>query len=193
MLALVKNFLVEKKCGTVCCCDATASSFVSKVRGKVFTHFHTVAIKRHNSMQNWLFGLPGQIFSYEQSPCCQRKWWAFPWLCSSPVSPVSVSVNLNFLCMAHAFFPEHLSIHYQGLSHFSRDLHKIWSCSFVVSIAKSHDSKWKDLKNQKFRIFLHRLPRYASIIIYCCIVLLQLLYIFQHQSRKLRIPHHIIF
>jgi hypothetical protein len=41
--------------------------------GPVFTHFHAVAIKRHNSMQNWLFHLPGWNLC-EQSSWCQRKW-----------------------------------------------------------------------------------------------------------------------
>jgi hypothetical protein len=33
------------KCETVRCRDATASSFVAKVRGKVFSHFQAVAVK----------------------------------------------------------------------------------------------------------------------------------------------------
>jgi hypothetical protein len=33
-------------------------------------------------MRNWLFGLPEGIIC-EQSPWCQRKWWACSWLCSS--------------------------------------------------------------------------------------------------------------
>jgi hypothetical protein len=33
--------------------------------------------------------------------------------------------------------------------------------------------------------FVHRLPRYASTFIYCCIMLLQLLYSWHHQSQKL--------
>jgi hypothetical protein len=36
--------------------------------------------------------------------------------------------------------------------------------------------------------FVHWLPRYAGIIIYCCIMLLQLLYRWQYQSLKLWIP-----
>jgi hypothetical protein len=66
------------------CCDATASSFVAKVRGEVFAHIQEVAAKRYSSMRHWLFGLLGRIV-YEQSSWCQRKWWAFYWLCSSPV------------------------------------------------------------------------------------------------------------
>jgi hypothetical protein len=45
---------------TVHCCDATASSFIVK-GGEVFEHFYAVAVKRHSSMRNWLFGLPGRI------------------------------------------------------------------------------------------------------------------------------------
>jgi hypothetical protein len=103
MLVLVRNSLVKNKCETVRCRDATASSIAVKDRSEVFAHFHKVAVKRHNSMRNWLFGLPGRILC-EQSPWCQRKWWSCSWLCSSPVSPFSVSVSLDFPCTAHAFF-----------------------------------------------------------------------------------------
>jgi hypothetical protein len=51
MLFLVENSLV-KKSKMACCRDATASSFVAKVRGEVFAHFHVVAVKRHSSMRN---------------------------------------------------------------------------------------------------------------------------------------------
>jgi hypothetical protein len=37
--------------------------FVAKVRGEVFAHFHAVAAERQENMQNWPFGLLGQIFS----------------------------------------------------------------------------------------------------------------------------------
>jgi hypothetical protein len=40
------------------CCDATASSFVNKVRGEVFTYFDAVTVKCHSGMRNGLFGLP---------------------------------------------------------------------------------------------------------------------------------------
>jgi hypothetical protein len=40
-----------EKCLTMRYCHATVSSFVAKVWGKIFTHFHAVAIKHHNSMQ----------------------------------------------------------------------------------------------------------------------------------------------
>jgi hypothetical protein len=79
------NILGEKrKCVVVRCCNATASSFVARILGEVFAYLHAVAIKHHNSMRNWLFSLSGRILC-EQSLWCQRKWWACPWLCSSPV------------------------------------------------------------------------------------------------------------
>jgi hypothetical protein len=34
--------------------DETASSFVAKVQGEVFIHFHEVALKSHSNMQNSL-------------------------------------------------------------------------------------------------------------------------------------------
>jgi hypothetical protein len=43
------------------CHDATAGSFVVEVWAEVFAQFHTVGLKRHSSMRNWLFGLPGRI------------------------------------------------------------------------------------------------------------------------------------
>jgi hypothetical protein len=42
----------NRNCEMVCCCNATASSFVAKVQDEVFVHFHAITIKRHSSMQN---------------------------------------------------------------------------------------------------------------------------------------------
>jgi hypothetical protein len=36
---------LRRKCETVRCCDATASSFVAKIRGENFAHFQAVAVK----------------------------------------------------------------------------------------------------------------------------------------------------
>jgi hypothetical protein len=76
----------------------------------------------------------------------------------------------------------------------SRTLHKMWCCSFVVSIAKSHYTTPTKRAYEIIHVHpsssnsVHWLPRYASTIIYSCIALLQLLYRWQHQSRKLWIP-----
>jgi hypothetical protein len=37
-------------CEAVHCSDATARSFVAKVLGQVFAHFHAVAVKCHSSI-----------------------------------------------------------------------------------------------------------------------------------------------
>jgi hypothetical protein len=92
MLVLVKNILMKRKCETVRCRDATASSSVSKVRGEVFAHFHAIAVKRYSSTRNWLFGMPGRIL-YEQFPWCQRKWWACSFVCFSPVTLFRSALN----------------------------------------------------------------------------------------------------
>jgi hypothetical protein len=49
---LVKNSLVKRECETVRYHDATASSFVSKVRDENFVQFHIVAMKPNSSVQN---------------------------------------------------------------------------------------------------------------------------------------------
>jgi hypothetical protein len=62
LLFFLKNSLAKRKCETVHCHDATASSFVAKVQSKAFVHFHAVAVKHHKSVQNLLFGLPDKFF-----------------------------------------------------------------------------------------------------------------------------------
>jgi hypothetical protein len=117
------------KCETVRWSEATASFFIAKVWGEAFAHFHEVAVKRHSTMCNWLFGLPGRILS-EQSPWCERKLWACSWLCYAPVSHYSVSVSLDFPCTVHAFFPEGLSNLCQGLRlNFSEICTKLYAYS----------------------------------------------------------------
>jgi hypothetical protein len=97
---------------------------VSEVRGEVFAHFHSSAVKHHGIMQNWLFFLPGR-FICEQSSWRQIKWWACSCLCFSPLSSFSVFVCFDFPCTAHAFFPERLSNYFPVPPfHFFRDLLK---------------------------------------------------------------------
>jgi hypothetical protein len=119
------------------------------------------------------------------------------WVCSSPVSPFSILASLDFPCMAHASFPKCLSIHCQGLHHTFPRFAQNWMlfpCQIHHEVASGriHDSTSKDVKNQDFHPaawnFVHCLPIYASTIVHRCIVLLQLLYRWQHQSRKLWIP-----
>jgi hypothetical protein len=50
MLLLVKDSLLKKEVRVGTCPDATASSFVPKVRVEAFAHFDTVAANHHSSM-----------------------------------------------------------------------------------------------------------------------------------------------
>jgi hypothetical protein len=52
MLVFGQKFPCKKGNGAVQCRDATASSFVAKIRDKVFARFHAGAIKRYGIMQN---------------------------------------------------------------------------------------------------------------------------------------------
>jgi hypothetical protein len=114
MLFLVQNSWWKRWRNAIYIHDATASPFVAKVRGEILAYFHAVAVKRHSSMWNWKFGLPWWSLC-EHSLWCQRKRWACSWLCSSPVSPFSISVNLDFPFTAQTFFPESMPNHCQGL------------------------------------------------------------------------------
>jgi hypothetical protein len=178
------------------CRDATVSSLATEVQEEVLAYFHAVSVERHNSMRIWMFGLPGRILC-EQSPRCQRKWWVCSWLCSSLLSPFSISVSFDFPSTAHAFFPERLSNHLKGLRpifpRFPQNLmHTRCRIHRQIPSGLLHDSKWKVIENQNFHPtawnFVHWLPRYSNAIIYSCIALVQLLYRRQHQSRKLWIP-----
>jgi hypothetical protein len=148
--------------------------------GEVFAHFHAVAVKRHNSMRNWLFGLPWIILCVK-APWCQRKGWACSWLWSSPFS---VSVSLEFSCTDHDFFPERWSNHCQGILavslRFAQSL-MLFLCRLHCEIAsgQKYYSKQKDAKNQHVHPtawnFVHWPQRHASTTTYHCIALLQLL------------------
>jgi hypothetical protein len=170
--------------------DATASSFAAKVRGEVFTRFHAVAVKRHGSMRNWVFGLPGRILC-EQSSWCQRKLRKCSWLCTSPFP---VSVNLDFPCTARAFFPERLTNHCQGVRHTLFEIYTKCDAQLLSDPSRNRvrpdtrlQIKWrkKSAHQPSGANFVHWLPRHASTNTYRYITLLQQLYRWRHQSRKL--------
>jgi hypothetical protein len=106
VLFLFKNMLVR-------CRYAISRSFVAKVLREVLATF-SVAVKGHSSIAE-LIVWPARTNSLWTVTCCQRKWWVCSWLCSASVSPFTVSVNLNFLSTAYAFFPERLSNHCHGV------------------------------------------------------------------------------
>jgi hypothetical protein len=113
------------------------------------------------------------------------------------------SMPFKRLCMAYAFFPERLFFHCQGLCCTSPSTaeHLMHAqCSFVKSIAKLYHARFMtQIKECKTLHtcpaawnFVYWLQRYATTIICCCIALLeQLVYRWQHQSRKLWIQPHI--
>jgi hypothetical protein len=44
--------MVKKEVRDCACRDATASYFVVEVKGEVFEHFHTIAVKPNSSIRN---------------------------------------------------------------------------------------------------------------------------------------------
>jgi hypothetical protein len=129
-----KNSLMSKsKYETVHCRDATASSFIAEVRGEVFARFHAVALKRHSSMRNWLFGLLGRILC-QQSPWCKKKMMIMLLTLSRWVCTFHVLLMLSPRTFVKSF-PG-------SPSHCLGGLHKIWCCSYVGAIAKSHQVRY---------------------------------------------------
>jgi hypothetical protein len=145
------------------CSDATASSFVAIFRGEVFAHFNEIAVKRHNSKQNWLFGLPERIFLWTITSMSKKIMSMLLTLLFTCLA-FSVSASLDFLCTAQVFFPERLSNARVSVALF-RDLHNMWCCSFVGSVAKESDTRLqingrkKSASPLSCKKFLNRLPR----------------------------------
>jgi hypothetical protein len=177
------------------CGDAKASSFISKVWGEVFAHFDVVAIKFTLVCGIHCLACRAEFFA-KKSPWSQRKLWACSWLCSSHVSPFSVSVSLGFQRPAHASSPNACLIIASVSITFLSEIctrfvaHSLWGPS-RNRIRPDTRLQMKGRKNQHVHSavwnYVHWLPRYASII-YRCIALLQLLHRRQHQYRKLWIP-----
>jgi hypothetical protein len=168
LFLLKKIPLWKRKCETVGCRDARAISFVAKVRVEVFAYFHAVAVKRHSSMPNWLFGLPGRIL-YEQSTWCQRQLQPCSWLWAFGARlKLSSPKSLLIIASVSAL----LSRFEQNLIHFFRRIND------EIALGQIHYSKKKDVQSHHFHPaawnFVHWLPRNASTIIHRCIALLQL-------------------
>jgi hypothetical protein len=150
----------------------------------VFAHFHAVALERHSSMKNWMFGLPGRILSDMKEN--DEHVLDFGLHLSRLFRFRRVRLMLSYLnaCLitvrvSVALFPRSA----QNLMLFLCQIHR------VIASGQIHDSKQKVVKDKHFHQdvwnFVHRLPRYVSTIIYRCIALLRLFYRWQHQSRKL--------
>jgi hypothetical protein len=103
------------------------------------------------------------------------------------MSMFSVSVSLNFPCTVHASFPKRL------YNHFRCTLTEICTKYDAIPLLDpSRDGIRSDTRLQikwyKTWNFEHWLARYGSTTINRCFALLQLLYRWQHQSKKLWIP-----
>jgi hypothetical protein len=102
-----------------------------------------------------------------------------------------LSTSFKHLCTTQAFFPKCLSNHCQRLCHTFFEIYTKFDAHSLLD--PTHKAwyttpKLKDLKNQHVHPaawnVVHLFPTFASIIIYRCITLLQLLYRWQHQSQK---------
>jgi hypothetical protein len=89
------------------------SSFVAKVRGGIFSNFHTAAVRCHTTMRNWLFGLPGRILC-QQSPWYERKFMSMLLSLSVCLSLFGLG-DFGFSAFGLCLIPERLSNHRQGL------------------------------------------------------------------------------
>jgi hypothetical protein len=147
----------EKGSMRLYCRDATASPFVTKFQGEVFIHFHAVAVKRHSSIRNWLFGLPGGILC-EQSPWCQRKRWA----CTLDFTLHLACCSNTHVWLMLSFLNTCLIIARVTISLFPRFARNLMHahCRFHRQITSGHThSKWKDIKKSacpnRYMKFLH--------------------------------------
>jgi hypothetical protein len=114
LLVSVKNCLMKKVVW-----DGALSWSNSQVicRQSSGRSLRTVSLSHRKTSQQYaeLAVWPARTNSMWITPLKSKKLWACSWLCSSPVSPFSVSTSLYFPCTPHAFFPERLSYHCQGL------------------------------------------------------------------------------
>jgi hypothetical protein len=90
------------------CRDATASSFVAKVRGEVFAHFHIVAVEVIVICRIYCLACQDEFFVNNPLDVKERDENAFDFALHLPCL-FSVSVSSDFPFAAHAFFPERLS------------------------------------------------------------------------------------
>jgi hypothetical protein len=139
-----QKFHCEK--GSEMCCDATASSLVTKAQGEVFAYsLWTFPLMTENDEHALYFAL--------HLPCLFWSRWVWTFY-----------VHLMF-------FPERLPNHCQGLRHTFSEI----CTEFDIHDSKLKDVTNQNVHPAPWN-FVHSLPRYASTINYCCIALLQLLY-----------------
>jgi hypothetical protein len=143
-LRLEKNFWWKRKCETVRCRDATASSSVVKIRGEVYAHFQAYNVT--------------EVLGIDCAACQDElfvnnhldviiKWWACSWFCfytclallGLPWTKTAIQAPVYVSCFLPLTLVQSLP---RSQWHFLRDLHTIWFYSLVGSIAKSHQARY---------------------------------------------------
>jgi hypothetical protein len=96
------------------CRDAKVSTFVANARKEVFANFHADAVRLDSLSWKECF---------VNSPLDVKENYDHSLHFVLHISRAfSVSVSFDFLCTAHAFFPERLSNHCQGLRRTSSEI-----------------------------------------------------------------------
>jgi hypothetical protein len=164
-----------------------AVSFVAKVRGEVFTHFHAVNIKHHSSTRNW------QKEFFVNSPLdVKEKYGRVLDLALHQSRLFFISLDEFGLPMSGSrIVPRTLVLLLAGSpSKFSEIYTKLDGVSLLDPWLNRHQSRYTSTNGRTYKIntstqlremFLHSVPSYTSTIIYRCIAL-QLLY---NESPKL--------
>jgi hypothetical protein len=138
---LAKHSLVKKEVWVGALSWCNHQSFFSKSSERSLRHFHAVALKRCSSMEIFWPARKNSLWTILlRSKKIISMLFNLLFIC---LAFFSASACVNFPSTAHAFFPLRLSNHFQGLCcTFSRDVHKIWCCFFVGSIAKLHHARY---------------------------------------------------
>jgi hypothetical protein len=105
------------------------------------------------------------------------------------------SRRVRMPCTAHAFSPERLTNHCQGFRCTFTEI-----CTTFVAVPLSDPLRKRIRQDTELQYvhpatlnFVHRLRKHANTTIYRCIALLQLLYRWQYQSRKVWTPPPLVF
>jgi hypothetical protein len=159
MLFLVKKFPIEEESVKWC----NSEFFCSQSSGWSLCTFLRSRHKSHSSMWNWLFGL--EVKENDE----HALGFAVYQSCLS-----SVSLTLDFPCMAHAFFPEHLSDHCQGIRRTFSEICTKFDAVPLPDASRNHIRLGTGLlikegqKNQHVHPvawnFVHWLPKYANTV-----------------------------
>jgi hypothetical protein len=175
------------------CHFATASSFVAKTSGRSLRTFSRSLVKRHNSIRNWLFGLPSELFPLMWnkiismlltllSTCLAFLRSALKRACHSntPVRLMLSSLNACLIIASYsvALFPRFAQNFCTSLSNPVRNRIKT---NTRLQIKRQNINTSIQLRETLYTDS----QKMLVLIIYRCIALLKLLYRWQHPPRTL--------